>query len=122
MKERIEFATEATIRGRKGIVNIMQYVYNFNFDCVFERNIEQIPETFEELQELCRKLKIDCEVYITLPLTNKMKLYFYDNGEIICAYLDFEYEFSLAKNRTPAQMWNIVKSLVGASQPNGKEE
>lgn len=76
--------------------------------------VEQVPETWEELKELCRKLKIgDCEVYITLQLTDKMKLYFYDNGEIIGAYLDFEYEFSLVKNRTPAQMWQIIKSLIG---------
>ncbi len=79
-----------------------------------DAEIEQELETFEELKELCRKLKIgDCEVYITLQLTDKMKLYFYDNGEIIGAYLDFEYEFSLVKGRTPQQMYQIIKSLIG---------
>lgn len=114
MKERIEFITESTTKGRKEISKINEYVNNFNFDCEFKRKIEQVPETFEELKELCRKLKIgDCEVYITLQLTDKMKLYFYDNGEIIGAYLDFEYEFSLVKNRTPQQMWQIIKNLIG---------
>lgn len=78
---------------------------------------EQVPETFADLQELCRNLKIgDCEVYITLQLTDKMKLYVYDNGEIIGAYSDFEYEFSLAKNRTYAQMWKIIKNLAGENE------
>ena len=78
-----------------------------------EYQVEKEPTNWEELKELCRKLKLDCEVYITLQLTDKMKVYFYDNGEIIGAYEEYEYEFSLAKKRTPAQMWQIIKNLIG---------
>lgn len=54
---------------------------------------EQVPETFEELKELCKDLKVD------LKLTK--------DGEIYC------YEHLIAQNRTPAQMWAIIKNLIG---------
>ena len=57
MKERIMFVTEGTIRGRKEIAKINEYVNNLNFDCEFKRKIEQVPETWEELKELCRNRK-----------------------------------------------------------------
>lgn len=54
MKEGIAFKTESSIKGRKEIAKINEYVNNFNFDCAFERKVEQVPETFEELKELVR--------------------------------------------------------------------
>lgn len=54
---------------------------------------EQVPETFEELKELCKDIKGD------LKLTS--------DGKIYC------YEYLIAENRTPAQMWNIIKNLTG---------
>ena len=55
MKERIEFITESSIKGRKEIAKINEHVNNFNFDCAFEREIEQVPESWEELKELVNK-------------------------------------------------------------------
>lgn len=55
--------------------------------------LEQVPETFEELKELCKDIKGD------LKLTS--------DGKIYC------YEYLIAENRTPAQMWAIIKNLVG---------
>lgn len=52
MRERIEFITESTIRGRKEIAKVNEYVNNFNFDCEFKRKIEQVPESFAELKAL----------------------------------------------------------------------
>lgn len=54
---------------------------------------EQVPETFEELNELCKDIEVD------LKLTS--------DGKIYC------YEYLIAENRTPAQMWAIIKNLVG---------
>jgi len=54
---------------------------------------EQVPETFEELNELCKDIEVD------LKLTK--------DGKIYC------YEHLIAQNRTPAQMWVIIKNLVG---------
>jgi hypothetical protein len=54
---------------------------------------EQVPETFEELNELCKDIEVD------LKLTK--------DGKIYC------YEHLIAQNRTPAQMWAIIKNLVG---------
>lgn len=53
---------------------------------------EQVPETFEELKELCKDIEGD------LKLTS--------DGKIYC------YEHLIAQNRTPAQMWAIIKNLV----------
>lgn len=55
--------------------------------------VEQIPETFEELKELCKDITLDLKIC--------------KDGTIYC------YEYLLAKNRTPAQMWNIIKNLIG---------
>lgn len=54
---------------------------------------EQIPETFEELKELCKDIKVD------LKLTR--------DGKIYC------YEHLIAQNRTPSQMWMIIMGLLG---------
>lgn len=93
MKERIVFKTESSIKGRKEIAKINEYVNNFNFDCAFERKVEQVPETWEELKELCKNITID------LKLTK--------DGKIYC------YELLIAENRTPQQMWQIIKNLIG---------
>ena len=93
MKERIVFKTESSIKGRKEIAKINEYVNNFNFDCAFERKVEQVPETWEELKELCKNITID------LKLTK--------DGKIYC------YEHLIAENRTPQQMWQIIKNLIG---------
>ena len=73
--------------------------------------IEQVPETFEELCELCRDLGCisfgktgqtqDTE-YIALD----NRLYFYKDGTI-----DFGFD-NLAYTITPEQMWQIIKNLV----------
>lgn len=55
--------------------------------------VEKCPTNWEELKELCKNLKVD------LKLTK--------DGKIYC------YEHLLAENRTPAQMWQIIKSLIG---------
>ena len=54
---------------------------------------EQIPETFEELKEMCKNISVD--------------LKFTKEGTVYC------YEHCIAENRTPAQMWEIIKSLIG---------
>jgi hypothetical protein len=57
-----------------------------------EGKIEDYPETFEELKELCKDITVDLKVC--------------KDGTIYCK------EHCIAKNRTPQQMWQIIKSLV----------
>jgi hypothetical protein len=54
---------------------------------------EQVPETFEELKELCKDITVDLKVC--------------KDGTIYCK------EHCIAKNRTPQQMWQIIKNLIG---------
>lgn len=71
---------------------------------------EQIPETFEELKELCKDIKeVKIEVsWIELRNTDGIPFIFYSKG-----YVGRTNDVSfVAKNRTPAQMWQIIKSLT----------
>lgn len=76
----------------------------------------KVPETFEELKELCKDLKglyknYNIEVFddAIFVLDSKVVLLkIYDDGEIKDSGSEV-----IAKNRTPAQMWQIIKSLIG---------
>lgn len=57
-----------------------------------ERYIK-VPETWEELKELCKGITVGLKIC--------------KDGRIFCN------EYFLAKNRTPAQMWQIIKGLTG---------
>lgn len=76
--------------------------------------IEQVPESFEDLKELCKDIKevtITEEGHINIDL-----VYFTEDGEIytyIEGVLTSSLSLPVAKNRTPAQMWEIIKSLIG---------
>jgi len=76
---------------------------------------EQVPETWEELKELCKKENISkCEDEIKIKWHNNTSLYFYEKyGEIICKDEDSCIEMTIGYDRTPAQMWNIIKNLIG---------
>ena len=67
---------------------------------------EKVPETFEELKELCKNIK-GCyigENYINL---SEKWLSFLNDGQIICHF------YFITNNATPQQMWQIIKSLIG---------
>lgn len=75
---------------------------------------EQVPETFEELKGLCRNVKevsITEEGHINVDL-----VYFTKDGEIyiyIEGVLTSSIYLPITENRTPQQMWQIIKSLIG---------
>lgn len=75
---------------------------------------EQVPETFEELKELCFKLpnKIEYYTYNEEKLIGISGMYFWQKGRITHNIYD-DGVYVYAKNRTPAQMWQIIKSLIG---------
>ena len=83
--------------------------------------IEQIPETWEELKELCKNTK---GIEFTggnakgkiIQLNN---IWFAENGDIWSYTDDFTGTCNIAKDRTPQQMWNIIKSLIG--EYNGRK-
>lgn len=80
--------------------------------------VEQIPETFEELCELCKGLndKIK-DIQVSCPYKKHIVIEWYnDDNTDIDIYEDgtiFVENHLVAEKRIPAQMWNIIKSLIG---------
>ena len=71
----------------------------------FEHIKEQVPETWEELKELCKEFG---EIEILENNIYFRGMTFRLNGNVE----DFEGNI-IGENRTPAQMWQIIKSLIG---------
>lgn len=72
---------------------------------------EQVPETFEELKELCKDLKdVDIEEADEMDVAhiiihNADLIYFEDEILMIAGFKKLEIK--------PAQMWAIIKNLIG---------
>ena len=77
--------------------------------CFKERSKkEQVPETWEDLKELCKGVK-DIVLYkdmIFLEREDLGTIEFYNDGAIVCN------EYFLAENRTATQMWKFILSLT----------
>ena len=81
---------------------------------IYKAEFIKVPETWEELKELCKDIKevtITEEGHINVDL-----VYFTKDGEIY-AYVEGVLTSSIflpvSKDRTPQQMWQIIKSLIG---------
>lgn len=74
----------------------------------------QVPETWEELKELCKGIK---EVTITEEGHINVDLVYFTKGGEIYTYVEGVLTSSIflpvSKDRTPQQMWDIIKSLIG---------
>ena len=75
-----------------------------------ERYIK-VPENFEELKELCEELESK-DVFITSAgdCIEYRGLQFWVSGTICHETEKF---YSIKSDRTPQQMWNIIKNLMG---------
>jgi ABC-type glycerol-3-phosphate transport system substrate-binding protein len=78
-----------------------------------------LPETFEELKELCKKLEPKLvkenslyETQITLNINKGGYYAFYPDGTIIFKASN-SINYTIAKNRTMSQMFQFIKSLIG---------
>lgn len=71
---------------------------------------QEIPETFEELVELCKNYE-DIEIgngIIRIVREDRGNIEIYSlDGTIACN------EYLLAEDRTISQMWQIIKALMG---------
>lgn len=90
--------------------------YSVNGNCLhIEKGlvIEQVPETFDELKELCQNIKgveyaggnAKGEI---IQLDN---IWFAENGDIWGYSENWEEVCVIGKNKTPQQMWAIIKNL-----------
>lgn len=75
---------------------------------------EEVPETWEEFKEMCKIEDMsECDDEVKIPWHNNTRLFFYEkDGEIICKDKDSCIEMIIGYDRTPAQMWQIIKNLV----------
>lgn len=68
----------------------------------------KVPENWEELKSLCKDIKdiqiVSNVIYLEPEDLGRIELY--SDGVIVCN------EYILAENRTVAQMWNFIKSLM----------
>lgn len=82
--------------------------------------VEQVPESWEELKELCKGLESvsihDVGGYIKLSINGDL-IYFFIAGEmegkIDITNNTFLERFCVIQKATPQQMWQIIKSLIG---------
>lgn len=89
--------------------------------------VEKYPETFEELKELCKGItgnKKDCggAMWFEFGCLNNDKMYLGkflcvdEKGQVGIAERSWGGDISItifAQNRTPQQMWQIIKNLIG---------
>lgn len=82
---------------------------------------EQVPESFAELKELCLELnnKIK-DISVNCVYNEHILIQWYnDDNTDIDIYKDgtiFVENHLVADNRTPQQMWQIIKALIGEQQ------
>lgn len=77
-----------------------------------EYRTEQVPTNWEELKNLCNENNL--EILADIIYTNALS--FHKNGDV----KDNENSI-VAVNRTPAQMWKIIKNLIGENNDTTKE-
>lgn len=77
-----------------------------------EKKIEQVPTNWEELKELCKEKDIsEDDDKIQIKLNYNDYLYLHKSGHIYC--MDEDSNISIGYDRTPQQMWQIIKNLIG---------
>lgn len=77
---------------------------------------KEVPETWEELKELCKNLE-EKNVFIIndgycIVFNGFSGLYFWKNGNV-CTIEDSNTIWAMKTKVTPAQMWEIIKNLIG---------
>ena len=92
-----------------------------------EFEVEKYPKSWEELKELCKSIKgnkKDCggAMWFEFGCLNNDKMYLGkflcvdEKGQVGIAERSWGGEISItifAQNRTPQQMWQIIKNLIG---------
>lgn len=106
MKERIVVENKAFLN-KTDFVCIEDIVK----DLKVEYKIEKCPTSFEELKELCEDLESK-DVFITSAgdCIEYHGLQFWVSGTVCHETEKF---YSIKSDRTPQQMWQIIKNLIG---------
>lgn len=107
MKERIVITQDWLVKDMKAGMPELDKL----FIC---QKVEQVPETFEELKKLCRNFEGVKFFYDTVAGVEYININdtiaFNENGLMLAMKNNFDV---LVKKRTPAQMYQIIKNLIG---------
>lgn len=88
------------------------HIYHFAQKEDMKYKVEQVPETFEELKELCKDLE-GKNVFITCggECIEFNGLSFWQDGRI--SHDADQSMYAIKLDVTPARQWQIIKSLIG---------
>ena len=106
MKERIVINQDWLVKDMKaGVVE--------NDKLFICQKVEQVPESWEELKELCEDLEGKNVFIINAGNCIEFNgLYFWKDGSITTTQNNNDI-WATKTNLTPARQWNIIKSLIG---------
>lgn len=106
MKERIVINQDWLVKDMKAGVPELDKL----FIC---QKVEQVPENWEELLELCANLEKKNVFIINDGYCIEFNgLYFWKNGNV-CTIEDSNNIWATKTKVTPARMWQIIKNLIG---------
>lgn len=106
MKERIVITQDWLVKDMKAGVPELDKL----FIC---QKVEQVPENFSELKELCEDLESKNVFIINAGNCIEFNgLYFWKDGSITTTQNNNDI-WATKTNLTPARQWQIIKSLIG---------
>lgn len=118
MKERIILNKEKVIAFRPKGLDVYSQEYIEEIDVIENtKKVEQVPETFEELKELCKELEgkkiitTSTGIIIEDDYIEFHGLQFLKSGTI-SHETEIDKGLAIRLNRTPKQMWQIIKNLI----------
>lgn len=82
------------------------------------QKVEQVPESWEELLDLCKKLNnkkveiIFVDIRIIIHLDDNCEISFTDTFKDMW-FKKKDFETRIKTDLTPQQMWQIIKNLIG---------
>ena len=95
---------------------------------IMERSeVEQVPETFDELKELCKEIRNVGDIICAQNTIYIKNFKFEREGNVDCKRTRIYIEngiteeitnenITIAQDRIPAQMWQIIKTLVSKEE------
>ena len=138
MKERIVNNYETEIKNickgcAEGVKKKCNQTQREHLICVLQMSeleefeVEQVPETWEDLKELCKSIKgnkkdLGGAMWFEFGCLNNDQMYL---GKFLCVDIKGQVGVAekswggdisitiFAQNRTPQQMWQIIKGLIG---------
>lgn len=115
MKEIIIIDKDKVIAFKPKGLDIYSQEYIEEIDIIENtKKVEQVPETFDELKELCKELCNKKSYDICCPYNSSICI---TKGKLDIDLVKEDFKiyvnnYCIAEHKTPQQMWNIIKSFI----------